>query len=113
MTDFLARTKHLHPQIGGHYLKHTLQKDKFMLYAHENFGQAAHMWFSQISMRYSLKISHLPEIKAEFQRLWDDISFKQNTLLKQLWSKMGLKNFDEFVERQKQEELQKHQKTTA
>ena len=110
MTDFLARTKNLHPQIGGHYLKHTLQKDKFMLYAHENFGQAAHMWFSQISMRYSLKVSHLPEIKAEFQRIWDDICFKQNSLLKKLWKKMGLMEFDNFVQTKKLQEVAKQNK---
>jgi len=103
MTDFLARTNDLHPQIGGHYLKHAISNPDFIKNTKTRFGRKAHMWFSDISLRYTLKVSHLKKIQTEFQRLWDEICFEQTLLLKQMWQKMGFKgNFDDILEGSKE-----------
>ena len=90
MTDFLARTHDLHPQIGGHYLKHATKNGAdFIKRTKERLGQKAHMWFQFITIRYTLKVSHLTKIRKEFQRLWDEISIEQTNYIQTLWSQMG------------------------
>lgn len=90
LTDFLSRTNDLHPQIGGHYLKHAVSSPAFIAQTKERFGQKAFMWFSTITMRYTLKISHLPKILKEFQRIWDEIYFEQTQLLNQMYDRLGM-----------------------
>ena len=100
MTDFLARTHDLHPQIGGHYLKHAIKDPDFVKKTKARLGTKAHMWFEHITLRYTLKVSHLPKIQKEFQRLWDEISLEQTQLINSLWKKMGLA--PELLEKMKQ-----------
>ena len=103
MTDFLSRTDDLHPQIGGHYLKHAVSNEGWRKNTMEKFGKTAHMWFSPITLRYALKVSHLAKIKKEFQRIWDQIYFEQRHLLEKMWKAMGFnKSFMEQVKETKE-----------
>ena len=99
LTDFLSRTNDLHPQIGGHYLKHAISSPEFIAQTKERFGQKAFMWFSTITMRYTLKVSHLPKILKEFQRIWDAIYFEQKKLLNELYDRLGMSlSFDQSLQ---------------
>ena len=104
MADFLSRTNNLHPQVGAHYLKHTIKNPNsdFVKNTKNKFGHKAFMWFTNVSMRYCLKVNHIPKIRKEFQRIWNDILTQELALLQSHWQQLGfsgeflaeLKNFN-------------------
>ena len=73
-------------------------------------GHKTHMWFKFITIRYTLKVSHLTKIRKEFQRLWDEISIEQSNLIHTMWKSMGF-DMQILEEMMKAQEINEPEKT--